>query len=179
MRPGTAQLPARSARNARFRNARSRNAPCAKTSDSRNAETRDTRGTNPSKAAASRSKGCASRWAQCQRISGARRAAPSSPGCRGDGRGEATAGRGASAGLRRPLKRACRSGRLRAVRKAPRKRATSCEKRAKCAIQKRAIQKRALRKNERFTKCGNAETRETRGTNPSKDPTKHAYETPL
>ena len=68
--------------------------------------------------------------------------------------------------LRRHLKRARRSGRLRAVRNAPRKRATSCEKRAKRAIQKRAIQTRALCKDERFTKRGNAETRDTRGANP-------------
>ena len=40
-------------------------------------------------------------------------------------------------------------------------------------LEKRAIQKRALCKNERFTKRGNAETWEARGTNPSKPPSEH------
>ena len=85
------------------------------------------------------------------------------PSSRGSG-----AGRGGPRPLGRPWKRACRGGRLRAVRNAPRKRATSCGKRTKCTIRKRAIQRRALCKNERCTERGNAEARETRGTNPSK-----------
>ena len=119
-----------------------------------NAETRETRGTNPSKP----------RRPRAPRASGPRarparspRAPPDAPGdrrpaeSREESHGRAARTRGAlrrpsldAPGLRRPLKRACRSGRLRAVRNAPRKRAISCEKRAKRAIQKRAIQKRAI-----------------------------------